>query len=223
MCLIREDIPEGSLFVEDLKPHTIWRSLVRDLVPQTRYLRYPQNDSVATEVSGSAIQTSAAFKGVAAYLIDHVENTGAAGAALTAAQANEIAALIITEMESGNDLALADINTQINAGTGVSGSDLDGTLGNSTGSVAELMKILSGAEYIVPAASVVDTDGSTFNTTTSGSFTTGQYQTTYDVGGFKLSFHEGYLSVLVDSSFTYKGTAGAAVVVYDSDGTVYTG
>lgn len=221
ICLIRTDIPEGVLQVLDLTPNTSQRNLVYDPEGQTRYVSYRvQNDEVATSGAGP-ITTDAEYSGLAAYLIDHVENTGGGGVALTAAEANSIADAVIAEMDAGNALTLSDVNTLINAEAGVSGSDLDGTLGNSTGSLADVLNLLAGEVYTLPASSQVEDGGNNFDTTVSGSFaSTERVRDTYQSGFFEISRLAGHLAGFKSSNFEYLGTAGAAVVVYDKDGNV---
>lgn len=220
ICVIRDDIPEGTLQILDLKPYTTQTGYAQEPVGQSKYVNRVVNDTVATS-GANPVTTAAEYKGLAAYLLDRVENTST-GAALTAAQANGIAEAIIARMDDGGSLTLSDINALINAEQGVSGSDLDGTLGNSTGSVRDVLKILAGGEYVLPAGVVLESGGA-FNATISGSFTAGQYRETYNTGSLRISWNEGALATCRSSSFSYKGVSGAAVVVYDDDGSLYTG
>lgn len=220
ICQRRTDIPDGVLQVLDLRPNTSQRNLIYEPPGQTKYVNRAVTDTVVTSGAGPIV-TVAAYEGLAAYLIDRVENTGGGGSpALTAAEANSIAAAIQARCDAGQTLQLADINTLINAPAGVSGSDLDGTLGNSTGSVADILRILAGAEYVVPAGSQVETGANAFDATVRGAFTAGQYRETYQTGALEISIGEGHLSELIDSGWEYLGTAGAALVVYDDDGTI---
>ena len=132
---------------------------------QTGYLTYGiQNDTVAvTAVGGGAFDLNTDTYGLAAYLIDNVNNvTG--DLSLNANQANGIAARILARVAAGSSLTLADINTAIRAegaGGGVAvgaGSTLDGAVAHgtfSTGSVTEVLRILSGEAYMVPAGAHV--------------------------------------------------------------------
>lgn len=218
----RTDIPDGVLQVLDLRPNTSQRNLIYEPPGQTKYVNRAVTDTVATTGAGP-ITTSAEYKGLAAYLIDRVENSGAGGdPALTADEANDIAAALQLRVDNGQSLELSDINAAINTPAGVSGSDLDGQLGNSTGTVEDVLRILAGGEYVVPAGTQVETAGNAFDATIAGAFTTGQYRETYSTGSLAISFGEGALSELTAATFEYLGTAGAAVVVYNDDGTLYT-
>jgi len=219
ICLIRDDIPEGTLQVLDLQPNKSQKSLVYEPPAQTHYLSFrPQNDTIVLTGAGP-INTVAAYNGLAAYLVDRVENTGGGAIALTAAEANAIAVALIARLDAGATLTLADINTEINVPAGVSGSDLDGTLGNSTGTVAEVLQIMAGEVYTVPAGTEVETAGNAFVATIGGAF--GDPARVIDIeqtGSFELSRNQGELAALKDASFEYLGTAGAAIVIYDETG-----
>lgn len=219
ICLIRTDIPEGTLQVLDLQPNKSQQNLVYDPPAQTRYVSFrPQNDTVVTTGAGP-ITTVGALNGLAAYLIDRVENTGGAAAALTAAEANSVAAALIARMDAGQTLTLANINTEINVPGGVSGSDLDGTLGDSTGTVVEVLQILAGEVYTVPTGSAVEDGGNDFDATIFGAFADpARVIDIEQTGSFELSRNQGELAALKAATFEYLGTPGAAVVVYDGTG-----
>jgi hypothetical protein len=136
----RTDIPDGTLQVLDLYPNESQRSLVYDPPGQTRYINRFQNDTVVTSVgAGGAILARGDLKGVAAYLIDHVEAGGlAAGVdALTFTEANAAAAAIVAIAEAGTALGLAQVNAAI-AGV-VADTELTNAGGSaSTGDLEEL-------------------------------------------------------------------------------------
>lgn len=211
ICLRRTDIPDGILQILDLVPNTSLRNSIYDPQGQTKYVDRCQNDTVATS-GGVTATTSAEYKGIAAYLIDNVEDTPN-GDALTAAQANTIALAIVAALDAGSAMTLVAVDALIAAT--VAGSGL--ATGNSTGSITDVLKILAGGEYVLPAGSTTQT-ASVFNVTVSGAFTTGQYRATYDTGAFQISLGDGYLARLLEATFDYEGTAGAAVVVYSDTG-----
>lgn len=217
ICQTRSDIPEGVLQVLDLRPNTSQRNYIYDPPGQTKYVRRPQNDTVVTSGSGPIV-TVAEYKGVAAWLIDTIEDTPN-GDALTAAQANAIAAALISRMESGLKMEVADVNAVVAAT--VAGSGIG--VGNSVGTLAQLLAILAGAEYTLPAGSVVDSNGSTFVASAAGSLDLADtYRVTYETGALRISRGEGHLAGFADAAFEYGGVAGAAVVVYLDDGTLLT-
>lgn len=223
ICMIREDIPDGVLQVLDLFPNTSLRNQIYDPVGQTKYVNRCDNDTVATQASGGNDVTRAEYKGVAAYLLDHVESGGlAAGTgALSDANANTIAAAIIAAMDAGTAMGLAAVNALLSATA--ANTELTSAGGSaSTGTLAELLKILAGGEYVLPAGSVTEEPTGTFNPTESGAFTTGQYRNTYDSFALNASLGEGALSQYIAATYEYGGTAGAAIVVYDDVGAVMT-
>lgn len=216
ICTRRTDIPNNILQLIELRPNTSQRNLILDPSGQTKYLRQVQNDTVFTAAPG-AIITIGVLKGLAVYLIDNVEDTPN-GDALTAAQANTIAGAILTAMQAGT--ASTQTNVDVLIAATVAGSGL--TTGNSTGSINDVLRILAGDEYVVPAGSTVDDDGSTFTTAVAGAFTVGVYRNTILTGALRVSVAEGRLSQLVAATYEYLGVAGAAVVVYDDTGAVFT-
>lgn len=213
ICMIRDDIPDGILQVLDLYPNTSLRNLIYDPAGQTKYVNRLQNDTVA--VSSSV--TSAEYKGLAAYLIDAVADGGDNGA-LTAAQANAMATAILAVLDAGSACTLAAINTALQ--TVQAATELTGASTDSVGTLADVLKILAGAEYVVPAGTAADAGAGNFKESLAGSFTTGQYRNTYDSFALYSSIGEGALSEFTASTFEYGGTTGAALVVLDDDGTL---
>lgn len=220
VCLRRTDIPRGVLQVTDLEPNESQRNLVYTTPGQgPLYLR--RGDSTAAVTSGaSPIIAARDLTGLAAYLIDHVEAGGLAlgTAALTAAEANSAAAAIVALVNAGSAVTIAAVNAAI-AGV-VADSELVATTSASTGDLEELISILAGRVYTVPSGSVLDSDGSTFEATVSGSFDDSTFRFTYNTSSFILSNNTGQISKLKAATFSYLGTAGAAVVCYSNTGAV---
>lgn len=221
ICMIRTDIDDGVLQVLDLFPNTSLRNPVTDPVGQTKYVNRGDNDVVATTTSGGDDVTVNEYKGLAAYLLANVESGGlAAGtSALSDANANTIADAIIAAMDAGAASTLANINALLSAT--VANTELTSAGGSaSTGALVDVLKILAGGEFILPAGTVTETPTGTFDPTAKGSFTTGQYRNTYNSFALSASLGEGALAHLTASTFDYDGTTGAAVIVYDDDGSV---
>lgn len=215
----RTDIPNGVLQVVDLKPNTSQRSYIYDPGDgQTGYIRQvPASDTVAvTNVLGDDL-TNAEYVGLAAYLLDNVED-GVSGDSVTPAVANQAAADIAAAVQAGAAMDLASVDALlVGAGAGA-GTGLEA--GNSTGSLADLLGLLAGAEYVLPAMSPVNVGGA-FNTDVSGSFAEEPAtRTYYRTGAFLISNGEGNLAGMKSADFDYMGTMGAAVVVYDDDGSL---
>jgi len=192
--------------------------------PFVDFLNGPKADCTNTTVNpapqwatdGTNGVTQFAYSGLAAYFLDNID-AGAGGVALTPAQAANCAARVIVIMQAGTALNTAAINGALAAGGG-GGTGL--ALGASTGTVEEVLSICSGAVYNLPASSQVEAPMGAFNASRQGSFNAGKYRTFYDTSELDESFSAGELSVYSDASFSYLGTTGAAVVVYEADGTV---
>ena len=136
--------------------------------------------------------------------------TGATdSAALTAAQAATDATDILALVGAGA-LDRATINGALTAGA-INKED-----------VVEVLAILAGGSYTVPSGTVIETAGAYVNAPVVDSIpapTEGRH--VYNSGRLRVSFHEGRLALLTSTSFSYRGTTGAGVAVYNDDGTVF--
>jgi len=180
IVLARNDLDDNLLQVLDLKPNTsqLPRPSINPDSGQTGYLPYYLLDGVNAAVvtqagagGGASIDIDGDVYGLSAYLIDRVQDT-AGNQALTAAEANAISALIEADAAGGVALTLARINVHINTPAGVAGSDLDGTLGNSTGTVEEVLRILAGERFKMSDNAQVQVAGGTRDATERGFFVT---------------------------------------------------
>lgn len=213
ICMIRDDIDDGILQVLDLQPNSSQRSLIYEPLGQTKYVNRCQNDTVAV----AANLTQGEYKGVAAWLIDTIEDSGNGGA-LTAAEANTIAAALIARLDTGADMNTASVNAVIQATVAASGIGV----GASVGTLAELLKILAGGEYVLPIGTAANAGAGQYKAAAAGSFTSGQYLHTRQSGALEISLGDGHLAEFTAATFSYGGTVGAALVVLDDDGTVKT-
>jgi hypothetical protein len=213
ICKIRTDIPATVLQVLDLLPNSSQRNLIYDPLGQTKYIERATNDTVAV----AANVTQAAYDGVAAWLIDTIDDAGDGGA-LTAVEANTIAAALIARLDAGLDMDVASVNAVIQATVAASGIGL----GASVGTLAELLQVLAGAEYVVPAGTSADPGAGNYKGSAAGAFTSGQYLQTRQSGALDISLGDGHLSEFTAATYSYGGTTGAALVVLNDDGTVRT-
>jgi len=146
--------------------------------------------------------------------------------ALTAANANAIASGILTSLVRFGNLATPAVACNL---AGVNGivAGVVATAAITSTQLIEILDILSGRYYVAPEGVQVDS-GSGFEvspavgTATGPRFVDPSTRHTYDTGSLKISFGEGHLSVFSASSFIYNDAAGAAVVVYADDGSLYT-
>ena len=113
---------------------------------------------------------------------------------------------LITRSDGGLALTLSDVNTVLAAVVGSTTL----TAGNSVGTLADVLKILSGAVYTLPAGKKVQSGSA--KEAVKGSFsTTVGYRQLYVTGSLTLSVSEGDLATLI---------SGSKAVVYDSAGAV---
>lgn len=223
ICKRRSDIPNSTLQVTDLWPNASQRNQSIDPKPQgPRYVRAPENNAVTLASTGATQRYFAtAQSGLAAYIVANVA-TGAA-AAFTPAQATTAANALIAAMAAGSALGLAQINVILAAAA--AGSAL--TAGTSTGAVTDILRILSGATYTVPAGTIVQVVVSTFNPQASPGVWNANnfnFNTYKDIlvsdSSFYISLAEGQINGFSSDTFRYKNVVGAALVIYDNAGAV---
>lgn len=167
ICVARNDLDANGLQVLDLKPNDSQRNYIYDGQGQTSYLSFlVQHDTVATHDAGAGVlHTEALYYGLAAYLIDNVDDQTAGHHTLTAGKANAISALILTRQGLGQSLTLATINACIVAGGAVGSGLTNGTPAGSqsVGSVADVLSICQGLVYRLPANSVISDAAGVFH------------------------------------------------------------
>ena len=180
ICIARNDLDNNFLQVLDLKPNTSQRNSVLDGAGQTGYQTWfardaAINSNVATvggAGGGASVDTTVVTYGLAAYLIDHVQNQdGGATAAITAAMANAARTAIFIRVAAGQACDAAGIAAALTA-NGVANAAAGTTLiaGTSTGSVEEVLRILAGEVWRLPAASQVTAAAGGFDATVRGGF-----------------------------------------------------
>ena len=159
IVLARNDLDDSLLQVLDLQPNTSQLNpiLSGQNSGQTGYQTFYLIDGVnlpITTAAGPPITTGVAADayGLSAYLIDTIENQVGARAA-TAANAILASGDIEAAVAAGTALTSVEINVILAARIGA-GSSL--TAGNSTGTVEEILRILAGERYRVPAAAVLE-------------------------------------------------------------------
>lgn len=147
ICIRDTAISNGQLIVKDMWPNRSLANPVVDPAPQgPRYLRVVETPTLPV-LNGTVVART--VSGLAAYLLVTLD-LQAGNANITPAQAVDCAEAIISEMRVGGDLELADINGLIQA----VGAPLNATgigLGASTATVNNILQILGGATFTVPA------------------------------------------------------------------------
>lgn len=191
---------------------------------------------VGAAVTGVGVVTVTAVQdgtaGNAVTLADTGANIVSAGLAggvdaggMTAAEANANATDVLTLLAFGDltaaagVLTVAAINGALTAGA-ITAAQLD-----------EVLDILAGRQYFVPAGTLVEDAGvyeisPAVGTANGPRFIGSTNRVLFDNDGLPLSFVVGELAGFVDSGFVYGGVAGdpngEAVAVYNDDGTLYT-
>ena len=160
-------------------------------------------------------------KGLVPYLLNNIQ-VGNAGPALTLAEARN-RGLIISEVRTGGSLGLNELNNIID---GVAaGATL--TANQSTGSVANVLRVLAGETYLVTTGSVVEEAGVFIpDVNTDARF---QNDVRHPVNGdssWAISAEEGTLAGLSSAQDAEKGFAGVLtadpiVTIYNADGSLF--
>lgn len=235
ICLIRTDmddaISQGTFYVGDLLPEAgkPMPKLGADANKRDRstaegpYIPVAggAGDEVATEDPGDTTAvTSAEYTGLAAFLLDNcVDGTDAT--AVSADDANTIAAAIFAAAQAGGAMGSTEIEALLQA------TDGQLTVAASGGDdFAEgVLKCLAGFTYTVPSGTEIagDLAGGALASAAAGAFADDSSRVASQVNSslsLTKSLASGQLAGFCDASFTYGGTAGAALVVYDDDGSV---
>lgn len=190
---------------------------VNGATPALGYNIVASNGGVATvNLVNNNENLSAALRNVA------ITDSGIGGAWATAGMAGATDSAALTAGQAWTDAA--DLEALAQAGTGLTQAAINGALTTGTvtvGQVEELLRILSGESYTVPAGTVVQVAGA-FTPAGSSNYFGGDVRHVYDSGRLRISFTEGRLHLARQATFEYGGVAGAALEVYDDDGVVYT-
>ena len=226
MCLRRTDIADGRLQITDFWPNKAQANPVRDPRPQgPRYLRAPITNNVVVDTVGDVITFAAAYEGLAAYLLVNVGNGLTGGVALTTVEANDMAAALITRMRTGAAMALANINAVL-AGV-VANTALTGGGTDSTGAVADVLRILAGASYTVPAGTQIQGAGPVFTAQAdpvafnAACVSAGWKDILVTDPSFYISLTEGNISKFLAADYSFQDVTGPALAVYDDAGGAY--
>ena len=227
ICLARTDIPNSTLQVTDLWPNKSQTNPVIDPpAVGPLYITAPTTANVTLTTVGAVQTFTGAASGLAAYLLANVQAAGAGGSALTPAQGNAAAAALIAAMQAGSALSLAAINALLVAAAGA-GTELTSAGGSlSTGAVSDVLRILGGITYTVPAGTQIQAAGPIFNPQGSPAvFNAANFADHKDILPTDSSFYQslayGKVAGFKSASFSYKGVTGAAITVYDDAGGAY--
>lgn len=227
ICLARTDIPDSTLQITDLWPNKSQANAVTDPSPVgPKYINAPVTNNVVLTTAGDVKTFTAAKEGLAAYILVNVQQDGVGGLAVTPTQANVVAAAILVRMRAGLSLDLAAINVILAAACGA-GTELTSAGGSlSTGAVADVLRILSGTPFTVPAGTQIQEAGPLFHAQAQPAFNASCFDAAFhDVLPTDSSFYQslsfGKIAGFKAASFTYRGVIGSALTVYDDAGGVY--
>jgi hypothetical protein len=180
ILMVRSDIPDGTFFVGDLTPNTSQRNGSIDPPGQTLYVNrvVTGSGSGGNDVSNSlhglitSDQPAGAGEpvflhgkvlgenasGLAAYLIDNCPLDAGTDTPMFVSEAADAADAIVALMDAAaTDLTVANINAGVQAlGATLAAFELTG--GTSTASLADVLSILAGRIYQVPAGSFIAND-----------------------------------------------------------------
>ena len=162
ICLARNDIPDGVVQILSLIPNSSQRHPGYDPPGQTRYLNRVASNPVLFKTTGATLHDT---DGLIAYLVDRVEP---AGGTWTHANQQWIAGAILARLDAGAPMLVANLNTIIQVI--FAASDFDGSSSSSTGVLTELLDILAGRGYRLPAG-YLKGPGGAWSATQRGAFT----------------------------------------------------
>jgi hypothetical protein len=190
ICVRDASIPNNVFQIVDLFPNRSQTNPVLDPVAQgPRYLSQPVNDTPVID----GVTIASEVSGLTAYLLVNQDNNNDI---LSVTDAGRIAGLYISRMRNGLALDLATMNGLIQgAGQGelnLGNVEIEGA--NSTATTAEILSILSGATYTVPAGYEFDADPGLNNPTVSFFDTTVFNAIDENDSSFYLSLSRGALS-----------------------------
>ncbi len=222
----RSDIPDSKVQLTDLKPNTSNRIVTRTAIGQSGYVKQAPEAPAPVLVLGPPDTVQRSVMGLAAYLVDRVEDA-VSSAAVTPAVAEAAAAAVLGLVRAGSAVDAAALDAELitagaGAGTGIAA-------GNSFATVEEVMDIMAGRLFALPAGAVINDGGGNFVAMASGSFLAPSRRL-FETGSFRISKGEGDIANFSRSDFFYNGPLtpasltpsgfGPALVVYADDGTL---
>jgi len=219
ICIRDTDISNGQLLVKDMWPNRSQANPSIDPAPQgPRYLRVVETPTLPV-LDGTVIAQT--VSGLSAYLLVTLD-LQAGGANITPAQAEQIAIELITEMRAGNGLTQAEINVILQE---VDDPNLNATglgLGASTATVNNILQILGGATFTVPAGYDLEDaqDAPQFMSEDdqASKFSAFHNPIVFEDSSFWISLAQGDLSGLKSSRTVNNVVLDPYVVVYDGTG-----
>jgi hypothetical protein len=178
ICLARTDVPDGTVQILDLKPNTSNRNLIYEPPGQTRYVNRAVNETpVAIPTSGAVAED---VNGLRAYIADRYDPTNLGGSVWSHADLETAADTLLARVDAGEEMTDAAVNTAL---TTALGAAVTSGTGGSDPVLTELLSVLSGRGYVLPAGEV-KLAGGAWSAGQAGSFTEDvlHFGTTWDSG-----------------------------------------
>ena len=221
ICIRDASIKNGQLMVKDMWPNRSQANPVVDPAPQgPRYLRVVETPTLPV-LDGTVIAKT--VSGLSAYLLVTLD-LQAGGANITPAQAEEVALQLIDEMREANGLTLAEINAVVQEADDPNLNATGLGLGASTATVNNILQILAGATFTVPAGYDLEDaqDNPRFlsEADQASSFSAFHNPIVFEDSSFWISLAKGDLSALKSSRTVNNVVLDPYVVVYDGTGAV---
>ena len=222
ICIRDASIKNGQLLVKDMWPNRSQANPVVDPAPQgPRYLRVVETPTLPV-LDGTVIAKT--VSGLAAYCLVTLD-LQAGTANISPAQAVAIAEDLITKMRNGDDLTTNDINGVIQAADGANMNATGIGLGGSTATVNNILQILSGATFTVPAGYDLETDPGNVpqflsEADQASSFSAFHNPIVFEDSSFWISLAQGDLLGLKSTRTVDNVVLDPYVVVYNGTGTV---
>jgi tetrahydromethanopterin S-methyltransferase subunit E len=182
ICLARNDIPDGTVQILDLKPNTSQRSLIYEPPGQTRYVNRAVNEAPVPVPTSGAVSTD--FNGLQAYIADRFDPANLGGAVWSEADLALAAATLLGEVDLGNELTdPTTTDTVTTVLTVALGAAVGFAVGGTTAVLTELLSVLAGRGYVLPAGSI-KLVGAAWDAVQRGAFTEDvlHFGTTWDSG-----------------------------------------
>jgi hypothetical protein len=181
ICLARNDIPDGTIQILDLSPNTSQRSLIYEPPGQTKYVNRALDEAPTNVPATGAVVAD--FLGLQAYIADRFDPVNLIGAEWSLADLATASAALLAEVDAGNALTGGAGGTVNAALLAALGAPVGFTIGAETAVLTELLSVLAGRGYVLPAGSI-KLAGAAWVPAQAGSFTETHrvYGTTMDAG-----------------------------------------
>ena len=181
ICLARTDIPDGTVQILDLKPNSSNRNLIYEPEGQTKYVNRATNDQVLGNTDGT---TALEANGLRAYLADRFDPANLGGGVWTDPDLTTAADALLAEVDAGNELTdpsgTDTVTTVLSAALGAA---VGFAVGGTTAVLTELLAVLAGRGYLLPAGET-KLAGGAWDAVQRGDFTEDvlHYGTTWNTG-----------------------------------------